>query len=315
MTVVVEVVRSGFVESRHHGSVIAVDRDGQAVLDVGETRIPVFGRSANKPLQAVGMLRAGLDLDGELLALAASSHSGQPVHLAGVRRILAAAGLDESALGNVADWPLDDVAREDTLRASGQPSRLAMNCSGKHAAMLLTCVRNGWDVESYLDPAHPLQVALTAAVEDLAGEQVRHVGVDGCGAPVLALTLAGLARAFGRLAAAGSGPERLVADAMRAHPRLVGGDGRDVTELMSGVKGLLAKDGAEGVYAAGLPDGSALAVKIEDGGDRARGPVVVAALRALGVQSAVLDRLATGVVLGGGRPVGELRLVALTGRP
>lgn len=311
MTVLVDVVRSGFVEGRHHGSLVAVAPGGRRILVAGTPDAPVFGRSANKPLQAVGMLRAGLDLDGELLALATSSHSGQPFHLDGVLRILALAGLDERALQTPRDWPLGEAARDEVLRAGGSPSRLAMNCSGKHAAMLLTCARNGWDSTSYLRREHPVQQALLAAAEDLAGERVRHIGVDGCGAPVLALSLTSLARAFARIGAATEGPERQLADAMRAHPRWVGGDGRDVTDLMVGVPGVVAKDGAEGTYAVGLADGGALALKVDDGADRARPPLVAAALRALGVDAPVLDLLADAPLLGGEGRVGGLRVAEL----
>jgi L-asparaginase II len=183
-----------------------------------------------------------------------------------------------------------------------------MNCSGKHAAMLRTCQVNGWPTEGYLDPAHPLQRAVLAGVEARAAERVLHVAVDGCGAPQHSLTLTGLARSYARLVTH-DGAARQVADAMRAHPWYVGGTGRDVTRLMEGVPGLVAKDGAEGVYAAALPDGSAVAVKIADGAARARTPVLVAALRLLGAEGAILDELATTPVLGGGRPVGEVRAV------
>ncbi len=195
------------------------------------------------------------------------------------------------------------------LRGGGGPTRLQMNCSGKHAAMLATCRVLGQDPATYLDPGSPLQRALAATIERLAGEPVRHVAVDGCGAPQHALTLPGLARAFAALVTAAPGtPERRVADAVRAHPHLVGGTGRDVTTLMAGLPGLLAKDGAEGVYAAALPDGGAVALKVEDGTSRARAAVLVAGLRRLGASGEVLDRLATEPVLGGGRPVGEVRV-------
>jgi L-asparaginase II len=182
-----------------------------------------------------------------------------------------------------------------------------MNCSGKHAAMLRTCVANGWDSSGYLAVTHPVQRACLHGIERLAGEHVRQLAVDGCGAPQHALTLAGLARAFSALATSG-GNESRTAKAMRSHPWHVGGTDRDVTRLMAGVPGLVAKDGAEGVYAAALPDGSAVALKIADGGGRARTPVLVAALRALGVEAEVLDELATAPVLGGGRQVGEVRV-------
>ena len=200
LPVIAEIVRSGFVEGRHHGSVVALDPDGAVVFERGEVRTPILPRSCNKPLQAVGMLRAGLDLDGELLALACGSHSGEDFHVAGVRRILAAAGLDESALRTPPDWPLEDEVRDAVVRADGERSRLRMNCSGKHAAMLATCVANGWPTDSYLDVDHPLQQAIAATFAELTGEPIAHVAVDGCGAPLLATSLAGLARAFATVA-------------------------------------------------------------------------------------------------------------------
>jgi L-asparaginase II len=304
----VDVQRSGVVESLHSGHLVLLDRDGAVLAALGDVTQPVFARSSNKPLQAVGMLRAGLDLPPPWLALAAASHSGEPVHLEGVTAMLAAAGLDESNLRCPADWPLGEQAREDVIAGGGRRRPLAMNCSGKHAAMLLTCVANGWSTADYLDPDHPLQRALHSTVEELSGEPIRSTGVDGCGAPVFAFGLTGLARAFGRLARAGSGPEHLVAQALRAHPLLVGGTGRSVSLLMAAIPGLIAKDGAEGVYAAALPDGSALAVKIDDGALRGAEPVVVAALERLGAHSAELGALAAPVLLGGGRPVGSVHV-------
>jgi L-asparaginase II len=256
------------------------------------------------------MLEAGLDLDGELLALACASHSGEAFHLDGVRRILAAAGLAEGALQTPPEYPVDEAEKLSYAAAGGGPTPLAMNCSGKHAAMLATCVANGWPTSTYPDPDHPLQRGLRATVERLAGEPVAAVGVDGCGAPLFALTLTGLARAFAAIATAPAGtPEHRVATAIRAHPEWLGGTRRDVTRLIAGVPGLIAKDGAEGVYAAALPDGRVAALKVDDGGQRARPPVMVAALRALGVGAPVLDELAEAALLGGGEPVGAVRCV------
>jgi L-asparaginase II len=308
--VLAEVVRSGFVEGSHRGSLVAVDGGGQELWRVGDPDHPVFPRSSNKPMQAVGMLRAGLDLDGELLALAAASHSGEPFHLDGVRRILAGAGIGESALQTPADYPVDETEKIAYIAAGGVPEPIAMNCSGKHAAMLATCVVNGWSLDTYPDAGHPLQKALQEAVGDLADEQIPAVGVDGCGAPLFALTLTGLARAFSRIATApAESPEGRVAAAIRAHPTWLGGTRRDVSRLVAGVPGLIAKDGAEGVYAAALPDGRALALKVDDGAARARPPVMVAALRRLGVDVSPLGELATTPLLGGGRRVGEVRAV------
>jgi L-asparaginase II len=308
LPVVAEVVRSGFAEGHHAGSVVALGADGSVVLQVGEPDRPVLPRSSSKPLQAVAMLRSGLDLDGAALAVATASHSGEPVHLELVRAILAGGGVPVAALQNTPGLPLNEHSAVELLRAGGGKDQLHQNCSGKHAAMLATCAAAGWPVATYLDAQHPLQVAIRGTVEDLAGEPVAAVAVDGCGAPLLALSLTGLARAFAALVTALPGtPERRVADAMRAFPDVVGGTGRDVTALMAGVPGLLAKDGAEAVYAAALADGSAVALKIDDGGDRARTPVLVAVLRRLGVEAPVLDELAETPVLGGGRPVGAVR--------
>jgi L-asparaginase II len=305
-----EVVRSNVVEGCHRGSVVALDGDGSELWHIGDPDHPIFPRSSNKPMQAVGMLRAGLDLDGELLALSSASHSGEPFHLDGVRRILAAAGLDESALQTPPDYPVDEQEKIAYISAGHSPTPIAMNCSGKHAAMLATCVANGWPLDTYTEVDHPLQVALHDTVAALADEVIPAIGVDGCGAPLFALSLTGLARCFSRIATAPSGsPEGRMAAAIRDNPRWLGGTRRDVSTLIATVPGLIAKDGAEAVYAAALPDGRSIALKIDDGGQRARAPVMVAALRRLGVDVAGLDQLATTPLLGGGRRVGEIRAV------
>jgi len=306
--VVAEVVRSGFTESWHRGAVAGLDADGIQVIDVGQTGVPFFPRSANKPLQAAAMLRGGLDLNGELLALAAASHSGEDFHVDGVRKILSGAGLSEDDLGCPPGWPLDpETARHLIERGEGE-SRIRMNCSGKHAAMLATCVANRWPTAGYLAPGHPLQQAILRAVEELTSEQVSATGVDGCGAPLFALTLTGLARAFRALVLSAAGtPERRVADAMRAYPAWTSGTRRDERKLMDAVPGLLVKEGAEGVVAFAFADGRSGAVKIDDGMARGRTPVTVAALRLLG--AVVPDVLATVPVIGGEAEVGAVRAV------
>ncbi|HLI38321.1 MAG TPA: asparaginase [Streptosporangiaceae bacterium] len=307
LPVLAEVVRSGFTESWHTGSLIALDAGGRVVMSLGVPDQPCFPRSSAKPLQAAAMVRAGLDVPDDLLALACASHSGEDMHTAGVRRLLATAGLDERALQCPPDLPRDEEARQKLADAGGGPERIYMNCSGKHAGMLATCVTNGWPVDSYRDPGHPLQRAIRETIEELAGEKVAHTGVDGCGAPLFAFSLTGLARAFRAIITAEPGTaERRVADAFRAFPELTSGTKRPEAALMRGVSGLLNKGGAEAVDAAALPDGSALAVKIADGGPRARVPVTVAALRVLGVTAPVLDDLESAPVLGGGAVVGTI---------
>lgn len=311
--VLAHVVRGGVVESVHHGHLVARGPDDQELLRAGDPDAQVFARSSLKPLQAVAMLRAGLDLDGPLLALACASHNGEAVHVEGARAVLAAAGLDEGDLQNTPDLPLDDAAAFAWRTAGRGRAPIAQNCSGKHAAMLATCVANGWDTATYRDPQHALQQAVRATLVDLTGDEPAHVTVDGCGAPLFSCSLTGLARAFGAIARAGAdgddGPLGRVARAMAAHPQMVGGTGRDVTALMAGVPGLVAKDGAEGVYAVGLADGSSAALKVLDGAQRPRPVVMAAALRVLGVDAPVLDEVGSVAVLGHGEPVGAVEAV------
>jgi L-asparaginase II len=311
--VVAEVVRSGFVEGHHYGSVVALATDGTPAWSVGDVIGAVLPRSCNKPVQALGMVRLGLDLPPELLALACASHSGEPFHLDGVRRILALGGLDETALQNVTDYPLDDAAKKSAIRAGEEPRSIFMNCSGKHAAMLLSCVVNGWDAATYLSTDHPLQQSLEATMAELTGEPVEVTAVDGCGAPQHSTSLTGLARAFHTIAKATEGPAFRVAEAIRTYPAYVSGSTRDELRLLTAVPGAIGKAGAEACYAVALPDGRAWALKIDDGGSRARPVVMAEALRRdgvptePGVDSGALDDTGWVAVLGAGEPVGEIR--------
>jgi L-asparaginase II len=309
----VEIVRSGFVEGHHHGSVVVLDPGGDIEWSVGTVDVPMLPRSCVKPLQAVAMLRHGLELDGELLALASASHSGEPFHLEGVRRILAGAGLGEDALRTPPDYPLDETEREQLLRSGQGRSSVAMNCSGKHAAMLTTCQENGWPTDSYREPDHPLQKGIRSTLDELTGNPVTTVAVDGCGAPLFDTTLVGLARAFSRLATSADGPEHRVASSIRAFPEWVSGTRRDEAALLHAVPGAICKAGAESCYAFATSDGRAVASKVDDGAARAR-PVVMAAVlrrmgvtRAEGVDAAAVDRTGEHVLLGGGQTVGQLR--------
>ncbi|MGW1226307.1 asparaginase [Streptomyces sp. NPDC001478] len=308
--VLAEVVRSGFVEGHHRGSLVLLDADGGVERTLGDPYAPVFPRSSNKPMQAAAVLRAGLDLSGERLALAAASHSGEGFHLDLVRTMLAEHGLAPDALQTPPDLPLDPVEAEAYLAAGHVRERITMNCSGKHAAMLAVCARNGWDPATYLDPDHPLQRLVHQVVEEAAGERVAAVGTDGCGAPLMALSLVGLARAFRTFVTAAPGTaERRVADAMRAHPEYVAGTRRPDTWLMREVPGTLSKMGAEAVQAVALADGRALAFKIDDGAGRALGPVLARALGLLGVDAPVVARIGRAPLMGGAAEVGEIRAV------
>jgi len=308
--------RSGHDESYHFGAVVALAQDGSIGLAVGDPELEVYGRSSNKPMQAVAMVRAGLTLPPDLLALVCASHSGTRTHLVGVCQILRGVGLDESSLANTADYPLDGASMRDIVRGGGSTSRLQMNCSGKHAGMLATAHGRGWPTdESYLDRAHPVQLAIDDAIAELTGEPFLHVGVDGCGAPAHVTTLIALARAFRQIAIAPQGTaEHDVYHAMSTNPFNVGGPGRDVTKFMEQIAGLMAKDGADGVFVAALPDGRAAALKIADGGDRARPVVLAAALAALGIDVAPARGAWHVDIYGHGHPVGCVRPVgALAG--
>lgn len=319
--IVAEIVRSGFVEGHHYGSAVALRPDGAVDWSVGPVERTILPRSCNKPIQALGMLKAGLDLSDDLLALACASHSGEEFHLEGVRRILESAGLTEQHLRTPPDFPLDDASRERVLAAGGSKSPVFMNCSGKHAAMLVTCVVNGWDLETYRDAAHPLQRAIAASFASLTGTTVEVVAVDGCGAPIFSTSLIGLARAFGRLAQGVDGEGRpdadsqRIAEAIRRHPEMVSGTHRDELALLRAIPGAIAKAGAESVYAVALADGRAFATKTDDGAARVRPTVMAAALARSGVpdepgvDGAAVRATGLVPVLGGGAPVGELRAV------
>jgi L-asparaginase II len=317
--VLAEVVRSGVVESRHRGAVTALAADGTVLLTAGDADVPMFPRSSNKPFQAAAMLRCGLKLDGELLALAAASHSGEDFHVAGVRAILASAGLTEEALQCPPDYPLDEETHHAMIVAGTDRDRIHMNCSGKHAAMLATCVAAGWPTESYRDPEHPLQREIRSQLAALAGKPVAGIGVDGCGAPLLAISVTGLARAFRSVVLAEPGTaERAVADAMRTYPEWTSGTIRPERALIAAVPGLLLKSGAEGVEGFALADGSAGAFKTEDGAARGRVPVTVSLLRRLGAEAVpgadlgALAGLSASPVYGGGQVVGEIRATTPT---
>ena len=308
--ILVEIVRSGFVEGVHRGRLVLLEADGTVALEIGDARQTLLPRSCSKPMQAVGMLDAGLDLDAELLAIAAGSHKAQAFHVEAVRKILAGADLTEAALRTPATRPGDEDALIEFYRRGEQDAPIYFNCSGKHAAMLATSARNGWPTETYLDPAHPVQLACRAAIERLTGDRIEVVAVDGCGAPLFGYSLLGLARAARNCVLADQGThERRVADAMRAHPEYVAGDGTLNTIAMRQVPGLLAKTGAESVYVAALPDGRALAFKIDDGAKRAQPVVLAEALRRLDVPPTEIAPFGTVPLYGGGRPVGELRAV------
>jgi L-asparaginase II len=296
-----EYVRDGVVESTHRGYLLALNSDGSIHRQLGDVDALVFPRSTIKSIQASAMVRHGLDLEPRLLALSASSHSGAQIHLDGVREILKLAGLDESALQCSLDRPLGEAEKKEW--GDRDPSRITMNCSGKHAAMLLTCVKNGWPIENYLDPAHPLQMACKAELEALAGESITLTSTDGCGAPLFLLTVAGLARSIRAITISMDPIHQSVIDACRTHPLMVAGVGRLTTEMMQNVPGLFMKDGAEAVEVAALADGRTFVFKVSDGALRPFRTLTHACLKSFGVDSPFEPEK----VMGGPRVIGTIR--------
>ncbi len=305
----VEVERSGFLESVHRGSLVVLGADGDVRFGAGAVDRPMLPRSSNKPVQATALLAAGwAPRDEAELAIGAGSHSGEDGHRELAAAMLAAAGLGPEHLGCPPALPSHEATRAAWLVEGRAPDRLAMNCSGKHAAMLAACVAAGWPVEGYLDRAHPLQQAIEARLGEAAGEPVAAVVVDGCGAPQHALSPTGLARGVLSLVQADAGSrECAVADAMRAHPWFVAGTGREDTDLMRAVPGLLVKGGADGVHVAALPGAGAVALKLDDGGDRGRMPALTAGLLRLGVPADVLAPWLQLPLTGGEAIVGAVR--------
>ena len=299
--VLAEYVRDGVVESVHRGYLVALSADGSVNLALGDSEHLIFPRSCVKSIQGAAMVRAGLKLEPRLLALGCSSHSGSEEHLLAVREILALAKLDESALQCMLDKPLGDQER----RAWGDKpaTRISMNCSGKHAAMLLTCVTNGWPIENYLDPAHPLQVAIKAELEALSGEKNTLTSTDGCGAPLFLISVIGLARAIRAITLSTDPVHQSVLDASRTFPEMVAGKGRLTTQMIEAVPGLYMKDGAEAVEIASMPDGRTLVFKVADGSLRPFRVLVHAGLKRLGIDSPYEAEN----VLGGDRVIGTIR--------
>ena len=298
--VLAQLVRSGLVESTHSGYLIIIGPDGTELLTLGDVDAEMYPRSAIKSLQAAAMVRLGLELNDEQLALVCASHGGTDRHQVVALEILKSAGLSESDLQNTPDRPLDRKAR---IAFGAKPATsLAANCSGKHAGMLATCVANGWDVKTYRDANHPLQIAIANEIEELTGKAINRTSVDGCGAPLFSMSTRSIAVAARKMRIESDPVFNRVINACIKHPEMILAEGAFDTRMMRAVPGLLVKGGAESVMLASLADGSAIAWKISDGANRANGPMMKAALAKLGkvIEGEVVD------VLGGGTVVGSL---------
>jgi len=306
------VSRSGVDESIHFGALVALRPNGEVSFSVGDPRVAIYPRSSTKPFQALAMVRSGLSLSPQQLALVCASHNGEALHLETARQILASAGLGEDALLNTVDFPLHVASAHEAIRRGDAKSSLQMNCSGKHSGMLATCVINEWPLNSYLNVNHPLQEAITSTITETTQQEPLAIGIDGCGAPAHVVELVGLARAMRAIAVGDAGSAGTqVFEAMSQHPYVVGGDGRHVTTIVSHIPGLFAKDGAESVYVAATSTGQAVALKMSDGSGRATPTVLLAALQRLGVDISGVPDSIREVVLGHGQPVGEVRAVGI----
>lgn len=261
-------------------------------------------------------MKAGAPLRGDQVAIAAASHTGTFDHLDAVSSILKAAGLTPDSLQCPKDWPQDEDTRAWLIRTERGKNRMCMNCSGKHAAFLWACVVNEWPLDSYLDPQHPLQKLVVETIEDFSGEQVQHVGIDGCGAPLTALTLTGLARMYSTLGRAARNIQAdaraaTVATSMLDYPEYVQGPGRSNTVIMEELD-VITKLGAEGVLGLGTRSGWSVAIKMLDGSSRANALVGLTLLAQVGAISSddvarVLDKVLRPIT-GAGKPVGAIKL-------
>jgi L-asparaginase II len=309
-------VRGDFIESRHTGSAVVIGPDFEPIIRLGNVSAPVFARSTVKPFQAIAAMELQVPLRGPQVALAAASHCGSEEHQDIVRGMLRQAGLTPDDLRCPVDYPEDEAARDAAIRSGEGRSRLAFNCSGKHAAFLWACTENGWDTETYLDPEHPVQRRVAKVVEEYTQEKPATWSVDGCGAPVPAVSLRGLATAFSTLAQTrhdlGKNARAMtVATAMLDYPWAVHGHGLPNTVVMEDL-GVIAKLGAEGLLVLAAEDGTAVALKMLDGSSRATTLVGLSLLAAAGAVSAqdagtTLSKIVR-PVMGGEKPIGSLRL-------
>ena len=280
--VLAKVTREDLVESLHLGHLIVLNADGSTYLSKGSPELPIYPRSAIKSLQTAAMLKAGLRVEANELAIICASHSGSQNHIDLVTKMLTSREISISELKNAVDKPLGE--KEKISWGDKPPSQLAQNCSGKHAGMLITCQQNGWDMKSYLDLNHPLQIAIKNEIEELSGEKVSAVSVDGCGAPLFAISLIGLAKAISNLVKSEDDIYQEIVLACTKYPELVAGDGRLTTRMMRGVPGLFMKEGAEGVQVCALSDGRVIAIKIIDGSWRPVAPIIMEIFKRWGVE-------------------------------
>ena len=296
----IEVTRGPLIESRHRVSAAIADKAGALAAAWGDVSLPLFPRSAIKPVQALPLIETGAaeayQVSATEIALACGSHGGEFSHIGAVRAWLARLGLAEGDLECGAHPPLYGPAAHDLIRADEAPSPAHNNCSGKHAGLMTTARHLGEDVPGYIRAEHPVQQRVADCIAEMSGCDLGEgpVAVDGCGIPTIGLPLTALARAMARLAdpaleiPARAEACRRITAAMAAHPFMVGGTERSCTAVIEATGGkVLVKSGAEGVFVAALPGrGLGLALKVEDGARRAAEVATLALLRHTGALDA-----------------------------
>jgi L-asparaginase II len=309
--VLAHVTRDGISESLHHGVVCVVDHTGHVLLERGNSNAIVFPRSTLKPFQTVAVLSTGLNLSPLEIALATASHSGSLEHRTAITAFLEKYGFTPDNLHCPVDWPLGSKERAELESTGGAASRVAMNCSGKHAGFLAACQHAGYDTETYLDPTHPLQTLIVDTIEQWIGERVFFSSTDGCGAPLHAVSLRGLATGIARLSRGESPESHAVLEAVSTNAWALDGEGRANTVTINTIGGI-AKIGAEGLVVVSTPDGVAVAVKIIDGSMRATTPVALEALLVVGAideqQRDTVLRVVSQPVMGGEHVIGRLEV-------
>ena len=295
----VELFREGYLESVHLGDIAAVGQDGRIIAKLGDPGMRTFWRSAAKPIQALIPFMSGAveeyGISDEEYAVVCASHFGEEIHTRAVLSMLGKIGLTEADLSCGVHYPFSKRAANALVSAGIKPTQLHHNCSGKHTGMLMTCRKMGWSTEGYFRPDHPLQKATLDAISEISevAKDEIGIGVDGCSVPVFYLPLRAMALCYAKLASPDRLPSkyreaaRKVVEVMTAYPEMVGGQGGSfTTELMKAYKGrVFAKNGAEGVFCFGVPEtGLGLALKIQDGAERAYQSAVIGCLDQLGIR-------------------------------
>ncbi len=327
--VLVRQVRNGVVESVHRGDIVEVDAAGRTLRLLGDPDRIVNLRSTVKPFGLVSLLRAGgrqeFDLTTEELAIMASSHSGEDLHVRTIQAMYRRIGIPQGILATGTEgMPLDALTAARLARDGERPSALRHMCSGQHSVFILLAKMGGWELETYWQEDHPAHAAYREAVADAFAVRPDRLvtGIDGCGILTYAFPLREVARSYAILADPDGIPDgdpraaiarylTAVRDAMIAHPELVGGTrDRLDTSLMKAAAGkVVSKSGMEALRGMGILRGargegtaaSGIAIKIEDGDGYERG--TWAATVEVLAQAGVLDSQAIRMLARYHRPV------------